>query len=473
MVKNDVDVLLLQCPPWGAESPPLGIAYLSRYLRKSGFTTEVFDVNRGLYRMASEEDKSLWDFERKDDWSEENSFDKIKEILNDQLTYCTEKIMSTDAPLIGLSVNQNSILFARELAYRIKSHSSRIVIAGGIGCYNKHERARLKIGRFFDAFVIGEGEETLEEVARVVIENEGVIKNIPGVISNSEDEVGFSPRPAIKDLDNIPFPTYEEFNLEDYTAKPKVLSLLANRGCVGRCTFCNDCVYTGPYRFRNPQHVVGEIMYHIKHNNVHDFSFNDLLINGNLRQLNSLCDSIIQENLKIHWVAQAVTRRDMDLKLLTKMREAGCHTLQFGIESGSDKILRMMRKMSTVADAERVLGHAHKIGIRNWVNIIVGYPGEEEQDFKKTINFVRRNRGNIDRVVSLNTCNVVFNSDLMNNKDRYGIILPEKLELIEVNWRTRDGNCDRLRKARANRMNLILQDLDIPVGQTNLFVIPK
>lgn len=473
MVKNDVDVLLLQCPPWGSESPPLGIAYFSRYLRRSGFTTEVFDVNRRLYMMASEEDKSLWDFERKDDWSEESSFNKIKEILSDQLTYCTEKIMSTDASLIGLSVNQNSILFARELAYRIKSHSSRIVIAGGMGCYNKHERARLKIGRLFDAFVIGEGEETLEEITNIVVKNKGVIRNIPGVISISGDELSFSPRTVIKDLDSIPFPTYEEFNLEDYTTRPKALCLLANRGCMGRCTFCNDRVYMGPYRFRSPQHVVGEIKYHIKHNNVHDFSFNDLLINGNLRQLNSLCDLIIQENLKIRWVAQAVTRGDMDLKLLTKMREAGCHTLQFGIESGSDKILRMMRKISTVADAEKVLDHTHKIGIRNWVNIIVGYPGEEEEDFKKTINFVKRNRENIDRMVSLNTCNVVFSSDLMINKDRYGIILPEKLELIEVNWRTQDGNCDRLRKERAKRMNSILQDLDIPVGQTNLFVIPE
>ncbi|GAG57270.1 unnamed protein product, partial [marine sediment metagenome] len=107
------------------------------------------------------------------------------------------------------------------------------------------------------------------------------------------------------------------------------------------------------------------------------------------------------------------------------------------------------------------------------INLMVGFPGETEEDLEETINFIKRNRENIDRTNSVNTCNALFSSDLMNHKENYGIILSDKPKLLEVSWYTADGNCDKMRKDRVHKVVLALHELEIPIGQTNLFVVPS
>lgn len=463
-----VDVLLIQTPPWGTEVAPLGIAYLASYLKEKGSSVKVLDVNIVLYNQVS--DKALWNFEKKDEWSDVSSFNIIREILNRDIDYCVEKALYFEPLIIGLSVNQNSVLFSLEFARRLKNAGHRFIIAGGWACYNKHERDALSQGSLIDAFVIGEGEETLHEIVHS-LKDRNNIKNIKGVFVKEANSGSFSPRLAIKDLDLIPHPGYEEFELTDY--KSRILCMLATRGCIGKCAFCNDRIYQGTLRCRSPHRIVQEIEHHVENNNIRNFSFNDLLINGDLRHLESLCDLVIQKGLDIGWIAQAVARRAMTYELLVKMKKAGCHTLQFGIESGSDRVLQSMRKMFTVTDAERALSDARRAGIKNWINIIVGFPGEKEEDLEKTIEFIRHNKENIDKVSSINTCNVVYNSTLMRNKQDYGVLLSDKPELLEVSWHSSDGNCDELRKKRSGKIMSVLRELEIPVGQTNLFAIPS
>lgn len=461
------DIVLVQVPPWGLFAPPLGIAYLSSYLKEKGFNVEAVDMNIILYNLAL--DKNLWNFERKDEWNDGGSFSRIRDILDKDIDYCIKRILSDDPLAVGLSVNQNSILFTLELAKRIKlAKNKTVIIAGGWGCYNKHERDILRQESLIDAFIIGEGEESLYELMDS-FKKRGKIEDIKGVLLKQEDDLSFSPRLPIKNLDKVPFPTYEEFELNDYQSS--ILCMLSSRGCIGRCAFCNDRVYQGEIRYREPEKIVQEMEYHIQKNNINNFSFNDLLINGNLKHLNSWCDLIIKRKLKINWLAQALPRPDMDLSLLYKMKEAGCDTLQFGIESGSNKILKKMRKMFNVDDAERVLIFTRKAGIKTWINLIVGFPDEQEEDFSETINFIRRNRENIDRVSSVNTCNVVFNSYLMNHRENYGIILSDRPEFLELSWYTSDGNCNELRKERASRLVSILRKLELPIGQNNLFLL--
>ncbi|GAG57262.1 unnamed protein product, partial [marine sediment metagenome] len=221
------DIVLIQIPPWGVNTPPLGIAYLSSYLKGKGFHVEVLDINEALYNMVA--DKSLWDFERKDEWSDDESFNKIKDILGRGITYCVEKILSIDPMIVGLSINQNSALFSLEIAKRIKQTENKLVISGGWGCYNKHERDLLRREDLIDAFVIGEGEESLYELISS-FKSRGKIEGIKGVLAKREDDMSFSPRPLIENLDEVPFPTYKEFELTNYTP---ALRMLSSRGCMG------------------------------------------------------------------------------------------------------------------------------------------------------------------------------------------------------------------------------------------------
>lgn len=463
------DIVLVQLPPWGIYLPPLGIAYLSSYLRKNGFSVKVFDANIELYNRAP--DKGLWNFERKDEWCNREFFNKNREYLNIEITYCAEEILSMNPKVVGMSVNQNSLLFSLQLVRRIKQvDKGIIIITGGWGCYNEHERKVLQEGNLIDFFVVGEGEEALCELVGE-IKNKKDVGYIKNVLAVTDDSSGFYHEPSINDVNKLSFPTYEEFVLNNYHSNS--LALLSSRGCIGGCVFCNDRFYQGRARFRSSQGIVGEIEYHINNNHISDFSFNDLLINGDLTHLKSWCDLIIEKNLKISWDAQIVVRQDLGQDIFYTMRKAGCNALQFGIESGSNRTLKKMRKMFDVVNAETVLAYAHGAGIKTWVNFIVGFPGEQEEDFKETIDFVRRNRSNIDRIGSLNTCNVVFNSELMNNKENYGIVLSSNLDLLELSWQGADGNCDALRKDRLNRLLSVVEELELPIGQTNLFTVPS
>ncbi len=449
------DILLIHLPPWGVFAPPLGIAYISSFLRKNGVNADIFDMNIELYNRTKE--KGLWDFERKDEWNNRIAFDRIKTSLDSEIASCVEKILSVGSKYIGLSINQNGILLALEIARRIKETRDGPIIAGGWACYNKHEREILAKDGLIDIFVVGEGEEALHELIGALDRGEET-DNVKGAGEISED------------LDKLAFPTYEEFDLSHY--QEDILCVLSSRGCMGRCVFCNDRRYQGAIRCRSPRMIIDEIAYHVTNNKIHEFSFNDLVINGNLTHLSQWTDLIIEKNLNIKWRGQAITRPDMDFELLYRMREAGCDTLQFGIESGSDRVLKNMRKMFRASDAERVLAMVHKAGIKTWINLIVGFPGEEEEDFVKTGDFIKRNRHNIDCLSSINSCNVVFGSDLMDFREEYGIILSENPELLETDWHLNDDNCNRLRKERGNRLTSLARELGLPVGQSNLSLLP-
>ncbi|MBN2119849.1 MAG: B12-binding domain-containing radical SAM protein [Candidatus Omnitrophica bacterium] len=466
-----IDLALIQTPPWGAVMPSLGLAYLSSYLKARGLQVRVYDMNAELFNNAC--DKGLWDFERKDEWSDRRLFEEIKNLFYKDIRRFLDEILSEKPLAVGLSVNQNSMLFSLEFAKMIKQTSDAPVIAGGWVCYNKHERDFLSRGQLIDMFVIGEAEESLHELIANLRINRGhwdinEISRIRGVSVNFKEAECFLSRPAPQNLDALGFPTYEEFDLSGY--QESILPILSSRGCVGRCVFCNDRVYQGALRLRSPQSIVGEMEYHLENNNISSFCFNDLLINGNLNHLESWCDEIIKRGLNVRWIAQAVSRGDMDYDLFSKIKRAGCHTLQFGIETGSSKVLRKMRKMFTVTDAERALAFARQAGIGIMINLMVGFPGEQEEDFRDTMDFIRRNRSNIDRFASVNACNAVFNSELRNNPQDYGIILSGNLQPLEVNWHTLDGNRDSLRKQRVRRMVSLAEELGISIGQTNLFL---
>ena len=166
----------------------------------------------------------------------------------------------------------------------------------------------------------GTGAIGLEALSRgasscVFIEGHGspfqiLVKNIRslGVENNSK---AFKPRSLITDLDTIAFPTYEELDLDKYTKRS--LSMLTTRGCINQCAFCHEHVYWGSkFRFMSPENVLEELRYHVENNKIRYFIFNDFLINGNMAQLESLCDLIIENKLDISWVSNALVREGMD-----------------------------------------------------------------------------------------------------------------------------------------------------------------
>lgn len=262
---------------------------------------------------------------------------------------------------IGFSVFKSNEPNTLDLVKRIRQRSSHIkIILGGPQCFSWQFTGFPYEVRYVDSVVIGD------------------------------------PLPP---LDERPFPTFSGFKLPRYERK-RALPIIASRGCIGRCRFCSERLLTDGFQVRNPEGIVAEIRYHKKVNNTKWFTFHDSLINGNLRHLEELCDLLIGE--EIYWDAQAIIRQDMPEGLLVKMKKSGCFNLFIGLESGSDKILKLMRKGFTTVDASNFFRKCKSVGLHFEISLIVGYPGETEEDFHETLDFILRNKEYIPKIAQVN-----------------------------------------------------------------------
>ncbi len=480
-IDKNSNILLILCPPWGIHEPHLGLAYLSTYVKQKGYSASVLDINISIYNQIDSHLRVLWQAEKQEYWVNRGVFyKKTLSLINDFLEEYINIILNSGFKILGFSVVAGNRLMTIEMVKRIKKRDKdRIIIIGGLGVFTESERLMFEPGTV-DVFVVGEGEETLKEILYALDRN-GELQKVNGAVTYDKDGKSWTyiPRPLIKNLDDIPYPTYDEFDLDQYYYSRKSLDeftmkhlpLIISRGCVGRCKFCNDRTLWTSFRFRSAQHIFEEIRYEVDRRNITSFVFQDLTGNGNLQQLEQLCDLLIDWTEKyihpLQWVTNAIARKEMKYELLVKMRKAGCHTLMFGIESGSDTVLRLMSKGFNSQIAGRVLKDCKRAGINTWVNIIVGYPGEGEKEFEETIEFIKNNREYIDKIQNLNTCNVVYSSELEINKDWYGIVFPEN-DMSYLTWYTKDGtNTYEKRIERHKRLSEILCNLGLSPECTN------
>lgn len=452
VTKKTVDLLLIQCPPWDTNMPPLGIAYLSSYLRKYGHKTSVFDLNIILYHLVNDESKFLWKQENYDYWVNDDYFKNTWFRLREFTTISIEQaLQEVCTEYIGLSVNFASIKFTIEFLKIIKYIKPEIkIIIGGWGCINDHMRSQFPKD-LVDVFVVGEGEETLREIIEM-LKGERETDGISGAIFTKDYSPVYKPRPAIINLDNIPWPTFSEFQLNQYKKK---LPLFTSRGCIGNCSFCNDWYISRPYRFRSAENVFEEIKYHTKNHSIEELGFKDLLCNGNINRLNLLSDLIINSRIKIRWDSQAIPRKEMTYELLCKLKKSGCVTLIYGVESFSNNILKRMRKLFTKEIVEEAIKDTYAAGINTMINIIVGFPGETEEDFRETFEAIKRNRKYITQIGAISTCLVNNDADLEINHQNYGLVLSPNPNIRAKEWVSIDGK--NTYKIRRKRGELILE----------------
>lgn len=460
-------VLLAICPSWGVAMPPLGLASIVSYLQqRGGVHVDVIDLNIMLFNRVDDDKKMLWEFRNSSHWTDKESFERLKEVMDKDIDFCVDCLLNHPGMMIGFSVYSANRFFTIEVIRRLRQKDQkRIIVVGGRGCINNDSRLVFNLGDV-DIFVEGEGEETMLEIVKEV-KTRGEVKSIPGAVFCKGGRLYcLGARPAHKDISSLPFPDYKGFALRQYCEE--ALALLMSRGCIGRCSFCDDYKLMGEYRVRRAENVLDEIRYHLLCNRINDFYFSDAAINGNLRELENLCDGIIKGKIAVRWIALAIPRKDMEYRLLEKMSRAGCRTLNYGVETGSDIILSRMRKIVRISDVEEVLKNTRRAGITTQLNFVVGFPGEGESEFNDTLDFIRRNRHWINGVTNINACNVLLNSDLFERADEYGVLLPNELSCRDTGWYTGDGNDYAVRAKRVEEVVALLKELGIPIITSNL-----
>jgi anaerobic magnesium-protoporphyrin IX monomethyl ester cyclase len=500
-------IALVQAPFWTKLSPPFAIASLSAYLRSKGHEVFVYDINIEFSHKSNRAYHGFWNFEKS---AYHTDTDFISDFLFDNkalIDKYIDLILSKDPLAVAFSVQYTSRLLTMHIARQIKQKDPKIkIILGGLYVSAALISKDLLDNNSIDFIVRGEGEETLSELIEAIEKNKkscpkGVLmRNMGGIVYGGDREL-------IKNLDSLPFPDLSDFDYSLYDEINRI-ETYSSRGCVKNCIFCNETTFWKRYRYRTGKRIFGEIEYHLRKRRkigistnhlmqslpyrltqwlpfketeifnklknsavfskireliisskisyVNTVYFNDSLCNGNLRELESFCDCVIQSYLNKEWEGLAVIRPDMTPQFLKKLKKSGCYSLGYGLESGSQKVLDSIRKNITIADAERVIRETHDAGIGVVVNFMMGFPGEDNADFKESIQFLRRNAKYITLVnPSLGFCNFSDGSYGYAHRDDLKIRIPKDDQYWESldgknTYPDRLGRFEKLCKAIAN-----------------------
>lgn len=356
--------------------PPLGLAYIAAVLEKNGHRVQVIDRDVLLR-------KNKLDFDRTDDLT-----------LN--------LLFSFDTDMVGISATTPNISDVIHISQKIKIDNPNLTIVLGGPHPTGEPELTLEQCSNVDIVVRGEGEFTMLDL----VQGKN-LKDIPGITFRSPNRITSNPdRPLCFDIDQLPLPARHLLDMDFYTRPSRftsrnlslrTTSVFTARGCLYRCNFCaGPLVFAGKVRFHSPKRVVREIEELINKYGVEAIYFaEDMFLSSKSRAKEIL--SLFEEHgldRRIKWFAQ-LNINDVDEELLWLMKKAGCVGVEYGFESGSQRILDLMNKKHSVEKSLQAARITCRAKMRFQANIIVGYPGETEEDFKKTIDLLQKTKPNM------------------------------------------------------------------------------
>ncbi|MFN8007663.1 MAG: radical SAM protein [Terriglobia bacterium] len=346
--------------------PPLGLLYLSSYLKSKGYDVEVFD---STFRSRSE----LYD-----------------------------RLQSSPPGLLGIYANlmtRSSVIAILQVARQCGWE----IVLGGPEPANYSEEY---LASGADVIVVGEGELTLEELlARRRHRPKTSLADVRGVVIRGAERHPHTtqPRDLIPSLDSLPWPDREAIDIDSYLSSWKSfhgkssVSLITARGCPYHCRWCSHAVYGKTHRRRSPHSVADEIEWIRERYNPDMLWIADDVFTIHPRWIFEFAKEMKDRQLTIPF--ECITRADrFNEAIADAMVELECRQLWIGSESGSQRILDAMQRDVTVDQIQRAVSLCKERGIHSGLFLMWGYPGEEITDIEATIEHVKR--ANPDRFLT-------------------------------------------------------------------------
>ena len=457
-MEHGTDILFVIAPPFDVNMPPYVLAQPAEYLQCNGLSVQMVDLNIEIFRHSQDTQKNLWERGAWNRWASPLSFPQVCRDLDLDVDRIAAGLCDEKAPCIYFYAQRESLPFLQKVARKIRTDCPDItLIFGGPASSIEGERAVLN-DELADFFIVGEVEASLLELVRRLIDNRP-LDHIRGVIRPLPDgKDHFTPREPEPEPSVFGFPTYRHLDLAQYESEQ--VPILAGRGCAYRCAFCAEQPAQGVFRNRPARHIYEEMLAHYENLNVMRFEFQDLVIDGDTENLGALCDLIIEGGQPFVWAGQMAPRADLSEPFFKKMHSAGCNRLVFGVESFSDALLASMNKRYSAADAIDNLRWAHAAGIETHINLIVGFPGEKNQDLYNTADAVKRHVEVIDFVDTVLPCDLLPGSLMERNPARWDIFLyPD--DRRPSAWDTRNQNNAAWRDKRAKELAIYIAGLPV------------
>lgn len=347
---------------------PVGIALVASYLKSQGVPIRVLD-------LATQKD-----------W----------------LAALRTELANHPCTVVGVSFQITQYEEATRIARFVKQNYPAMKVVYG-GSFASSDPRDCISNPDVDAVCYGEGELTLHHLIQAWDKGEP-LDGVEGIVFRREDGTVMQnqPRALIGDLDQMPLPAYELFNLEPYISaehtsdftnrKYRCMELITSRGCPYSCIYCHS-VFGKRFRGRSPQHVMNEIHFLHRTYGVTEFVIWDDTFTMDIQRAKDICDLIVRSGIRIAIQLRGGVRvEQMDEELVAKLKAAGVETMCVGIESAVWRIQKMIKKNLKIEKVERLLDLARKYRITTIGLMMLGFPDENLAEMKESIRWACRSK---------------------------------------------------------------------------------
>jgi len=342
---------------------PLGILYIAAVLEADGVEVKVIDPRPRI----------------------EEGYDYVGEILR------------TEPHIVGFTLLSNQVKKALPIIHELKRRRPNVkVIVGGPHATFMYEQL---LAEPIDVAVIGEGELTSRELVRALMGGKP-LKAVKGIAykGKSGKIVRTEDRGFIENLDDLPLPARHLVDMSFYAKRSvnirglykKTLSIMTSRGCPGECIFCaSPIMWRRQVRYRSPKNVLDEMEMLYNKYNLEGFTILDDTFALNGRHVHEICEGMRKRGIDVIWNCQGRVNT-ATRAMLGDMVKAGCVQIEYGVESGSQRILDIAKKQVTVKQIEDAFRMSKEFPIRRFANFIVGFPSETREDIELTRKLAAR-----------------------------------------------------------------------------------
>jgi anaerobic magnesium-protoporphyrin IX monomethyl ester cyclase len=334
--------------------PPLGLGYLAAALVKHSFEADIIDCTFLGFNEA------------------------------------VERVVRSKPQIVGFysmfSMKKTTLQLAKAIKRQLGYGDCLFVVGGPLPTWTPDSFLDS-----FDVVVLGEGEETIVEIANCIAQKSRLVR-VKGLIYNEGTKtVSTGHRDFIQNLDRLEFPlrslfeneAYKKYYLDHFGYSTS--AMITSRGCPFSCDFCSRPVFGAQVRNRSKENIVDEVE-QIAALGYERVWFADDCFTLNRQHLLNVCDEMVSRGVSINW--ECLSRVDtMDLEVAEGMKRAGCIRVFFGIESGNDSVLDLMNKNITKTQAKKAVYNAKAASLKVGAFFIVGYPGESNKTVLDTVRF--------------------------------------------------------------------------------------
>ncbi len=388
---SDMHRVLLIYPPYerfrGASSAlfPIGLGYLATQLDRNGYHARIYNADLGKKEMQGLEKRDILSRTLKQVDYEKNAQDEnhyvwgeIRQIISDFKPDMVGLYTVTLAyPVVLRTLRMVKMLFPRCVTILGGPHVT--VLPDDV---MRHPEV--------DYVLIGEADRTLPELVDMLKEGADYT-SIMGLGYRKDGEVVINHEyDYIENIDALPIVNRElVLNKDDYPGTEIGRMLVGSRGCPFNCTFCaSPAIWKRRVRYNSPERLIKELKYLKKTFDIQEFAFDDDTFTALKKNTIRLCEGLIEADLRCKWTC--LSRADaLDEELLTLMKSSGCDMVHVGVESGSDHVLKKMKKRITKEQVRCASEMIRSMGMRFQTFFMVGTPYERVEDIRETIDFMQ------------------------------------------------------------------------------------